>query len=195
MSHWVQENKGQDFERVPCGMKHAVAARLYDLGYQAGYKGGRPYHKYVLLWELEDRYTKGEMAGQRFRVTKIYTATFGTSSMPSNLRKDLENWRGRAFTAEELSHFDLDNVLGHVCTLNLVEDVKGDKKYAKISAVLPPMKKEKMTVETPADFVPDWVQEMIDNMLPLEAAENWAPATTSTAVSAETTDEPPFETF
>ena len=193
MSHWVSENKGGDFERVPCGMKHAVAVKIYDLGYQPGFKSGKPTHKYVILWELEDRFTKGDMVGQRFRVTKTYTASFGSANMPSNLRKDLESWRSRGFTTDELAKFDLDKIIGVNCTLNLVEKAKEDgRKYANIAGVMPPMKNEKIAVETPGDFVPDWVMELIDNMIPPDAAEQWKETTHIAAGAGVSDKEIPF---
>jgi hypothetical protein len=168
--YYVHENKGGDFERVPCGMQNAVAARLYDLGMQPGYQGGKPTHQIVLLFEMAGRYTKGYFAGQRFRVTITYNASLGSSEKPSKLRGHLESWRGRGFTQEELARFDLRKVLGHGCTLSLIEKVKGDgKKFAQIAAVMPAMPNaEKLIVETPVDFVPDWVAKKISEQLSIE---------------------------
>jgi hypothetical protein len=64
----------------------------------------------------------------------------------------------------------LRKVLGHGCTLSLIEKVKGDgKKFAQIAAVMPAMPNaEKLIVETPVDFVPDWVAKKISEQLSIE---------------------------
>ena len=49
------------------------------------------------------------------------------------LRRDLQSWRGRAFTETELAGFDLKTVLGVPCMITLVHSPDG--KYANIQAV------------------------------------------------------------
>lgn len=44
----------------------------------------------------------------------------------STLRKDLQAWRGKSFTAQELLGFDLDNVLGKPCLAMVQHDLKAD---------------------------------------------------------------------
>lgn len=192
MGHFVSENKGGDYERVPLGMQAAVAARVYDLGVQPGYQGGRPHQKYVILWELSERMTKGDFAGQRFRVSKTYTASLGSADKPSNLRKDLTSWRTRDFTPDELAKFDLDKIVGVNCTLNLVEKAKSDgRKYANIAAIMPPLKgADKLKPETPEGYVPEWVQEAIDNQLPPEATETYTVPTNGTDAGVANDDIP-----
>ena len=174
MAHFVSESKGGDFERPPVGMQPAVASKIYDLGYQPGYKGGKPKRKYVVLFELSPRYTKGDLVGQHMAVTREYSASFGTAEKPTDLRRDLVSWRTRQFTKEELAKFDLDAILNHPCTLSLVADKTEDgKDWINISAILPPMKGvEKVTVEYPADYIPAWVQKKVNAQLPDPEAES-----------------------
>ena len=48
----------------------------------------------------------------------------------------LENWRGRAFTQEEMDGFDLRNVLGKACMISVVHGTKSDgSPYAKVGSV------------------------------------------------------------
>ena len=48
----------------------------------------------------------------------------------------LENWRGRAFTQEEMDGFDLRNVLGKPCMISVVHGTKSDgSTYAKVGSV------------------------------------------------------------
>ena len=55
----------------------------------------------------------------------------------ANLRKDLESWRGKAFTDDEAKAFDVTNLMGKACMINIIhEAAKNDptKIYANISS-------------------------------------------------------------
>ena len=160
---------GGDWESIPSGMHNAVGARVYDLGMQDGFNPGTKAHKLALLWELATKYTTGDFAGQRMRVSKTYTVSL---SEKANLRHDLESWRGRQFTEAELAGFDVEKVVGAPCTLNLVETVnpKNQRRYVKVAAVMPLMSgAERLVPETPADFVPEWIQKLLASTQPTEA--------------------------
>lgn len=165
----AKDSGGGDFEAIPAGMHNAVGARVYDLGQQPGFNPGSFAHKVCILWELATRYTAGDFANQRMRVSKTYTLSL---SEKANLRHDLESWRGRAFTEQELQGFDVEKVVSAPCTLNLVETVnpKTNKRYVKVAAVMPLMSGvEKLTPETPDDYVPEWIQKLITSAQPAEA--------------------------
>jgi hypothetical protein len=169
MSIIARDTGGGDFEPIPAGMHNAVGARIYDLGNQPGFNPGSFAHKVVVLWELATRYTTGDYKDQRMRVSKTYTLSL---SEKANLRHDLESWRGRAFTEAELQGFDVEKVIGAPCTLNLVETLnpKTQKRYVKVAAVMPLMSgAERLSVETPADFTPEWVSRLLSASQPVEA--------------------------
>ncbi len=170
----VRDPGGGDFERVPTGVHSAVCARYYDIGMQPGYEG-KPEHKVVLLWEVEWRFTEGELVGQRARVTEKYTASLGKKA---NLRKMLESWRGREFTEQELEGFDLDKILGKQCTLNLTEvTTKDNKPWTKVSAIMPPLKGAEMMVpETLSNYVPEWIKKIMDTQADAVSPEGQMPA-------------------
>ncbi len=170
----VRDPGGGDFERVPTGVHSAVCARYYDLGMQPGFEG-QPTHKVVMLWEIDERYQAGDYAGNRMRVSKTYTASL---SSKANMRKDLESWRGRPFTEQELEGFDLDKILGAQCTLNLTEvTTKAGKKWTTVAAIMPPLKGvETMVPETPADYVPEWVKKILDTQADTVSPEGQMPA-------------------
>lgn len=169
MSIIAKDTGGGDFEPIPAGMHNSVGARVYDLGMQDGFTAGTKAHKVVILWELATRYQTGELAGKQMRVSKTYTLSL---SEKANLRHDLESWRGRAFTEQELAGFDVERVAGAPCTLNLVETVnpKTQKRYVKVAAVMPLMAgAERLTPETPADFTPEWITKLLTSAQPAEA--------------------------
>ena len=67
-------------------------------------------------------------------ISKTYTASMHEKAA---LSKDLESWRGRAFTDEERDGFDLKKVLGQPCLLNVIHENKGGTVYANIASVSP----------------------------------------------------------
>lgn len=167
MPHYTSEHQGntEEREKPPIGPQPAMSVRLYDLGWQPGYQGGRSYQEIVILFELSEKMKKGDFAGKHFRVTRRYRNTLGTAEKPSDLRKDLISWRkGRPFTPEEAKKFDLDRVIGKPCVLNLQQKPNG---FVEVAIILPANKGQETWVpETPADYVPEWVQKAIKNQIP-----------------------------
>jgi hypothetical protein len=109
------------FEDPPVGLHVARCIGIIDLGTQKGEYQGKPNIKRecVVRWELPST-TMGD--GRPFVVLKFYTASLGEKA---NLRKDLVNWRGKEFTAEELMGFDEKNLLDKPCMLTLTK--KGER--------------------------------------------------------------------
>lgn len=140
MSFYV-EDKGGNFERCPSGMHLARCYRIIDLGTQKSeYMGQTKYlHKVMLGWEIHGTDDSGKpllMSDNRpFAIFKNYTLSW---SEKANLRLDLQSWRGRPFTQEEMRKFDLKNVLGAFCMLNVIERPgKDGKTYTNVDGVTP----------------------------------------------------------
>ena len=136
MSLTVKES-GTEFKQVAPGTYPARCIKVIDLGTQHGEYNGKPTVKQQILvtWELPTELIEdGELAGKPYAVSKFYTASLGEKA---NLRKDLESWRGRAFTEQELAGFNVKAILGKPCMLSIIHN---DKSKAKISAVMALMK-------------------------------------------------------
>ena len=140
MSFFV-EDKGNSFESTPTGVHLARCYRIIDLGTQKSeYMGQVKYlHKIMLGWEIHGTDDNGKQIkmkdGRPFAMFKNYTLAW---SDKANLRLDLQAWRGKPFTAEELQKFDLEAILGHWCMLNVVEKPGTDGKiYVNINGVTP----------------------------------------------------------
>jgi len=119
------DNGGGDFAQAPAGTHVARCIKLIDIGTQFGEYQGKPNSKrqVVIGFELPNELmTEGDFAGKPFFVSKYYTASL---SEKANLRKDLVNWRGREFTAEELMGFESKNILGKPCMIQLTPNDKG----------------------------------------------------------------------
>jgi len=67
----------------------------------------------------------------------------------SNLRRDLESWRGRAFTEAERKAFDVEKLIGVNCQLSLKHNVSKStgRPYAQVTVVLPAVKGEVLKAE------------------------------------------------
>lgn len=121
------------FQPVPQGNHVAICYRVIDLGTQDGEYMGKKNrrHKLLVSWELPDEKMDD---GRPFTIGKKYT---WSTEEKASLRKDLESWRGKAFTAEDFgpNGFDIKNVIGVPCLLNVVHDKKGDKTYSNIASV------------------------------------------------------------
>jgi hypothetical protein len=165
----IARNNGKAYEPLPIGVVQAVCAFVEDIGTHETTFQGKPIqkHQVVVCWEINAQMTNGEYAGKRFMVSKFYTLSLNEKA---NLRKDLENWRGKAFTEEELAGFDVERLKGINCMLNIVEYKKLDGTTSqRPSAIMPCIKGlEKMIPENTT--VPAWIDEMRNNSL--EAHEN-----------------------
>ena len=134
----VKDAGGGDFEQPEAGTYSANSYKLIDIGTQTGEYQGKPTvrRQVILGWELDEPMSDG----RPFTVSKFYTASL---SEKATLRHDLESWRGRAFTEDELGGFDLQGVLGKPCMLTLTRTDKGKTKVAAVSKLpkgMTPMK-------------------------------------------------------
>ena len=131
-----------DFERCPPGMHLARCYSIIDLGTQkTEYMGAVKFlHKVRFNWEIHGNDDDNKpilMKDNRpFSVKKDYTLSWGDKA---NLRLDLQSWRGKPFSQEEMRRFDLKNVLGVWCMLNVFERPAktGDKIYTNVDSVSP----------------------------------------------------------
>lgn len=135
MSLTSAENS-KEFDLVPAGLYVARCYRLIDGGTQDVEWAGiaKKQRKIRITWEiLDDEVRMND--GRPFSLSKIYTNTL---SEKGNLRKDLEAWRGRPFTNEELKGFDLTDIVGKYCQLQVIheESQKNGKVYDNIGAIV-----------------------------------------------------------
>ena len=126
---------GVDFEQAPIGTHVARCVKIIDIGTQKGeYQGKVTIKRQCIVgWELPtELMQEGEYAGKPFVVSRFYTASLGEKA---NLRKDLENWRGRQFTEQELMGFESKNILGKPCMLSIIHNDKGKARESGVMAV------------------------------------------------------------
>lgn len=120
-----------DFARPTPGPVQAVCAFVLDLGYIWDEKHQKEKHTIGLFFELAELMEDG----RPFMVSQRYTLSLGEKAI---LRRDLEGWRGRAFSEVELAGFDVERLVGINCYLNLVEvTAKNGKTYTNIKGIMP----------------------------------------------------------
>jgi hypothetical protein len=128
----IKEQEGQ-FEVAPPGLHEAVCVDVVDLGMVDGKFG--PKRKLKLIWQLKGK----NKLGERYQARASYTQSLMEGS---NLRRDLESWRGRAFTDVERKAFDVEKLIGVNCQLSLKHNISKStgRTYAQVTVVLPPLK-------------------------------------------------------
>lgn len=136
-----------EYTPAPAGVHQAVCCDVVDLGIiESEWQGQKKRaHKVRIVWQLD-----ATMAdGRPYTVSSRYTLSLHEKA---RLRADLQSWRGRAFSAEELQRFDLENLIGAGCLLNVMHEGRAGKTYANVTAIMPlPARTQKLTVS--ADYV------------------------------------------
>ena len=131
---------GKDMPLIPEGVKIGVCYLVCDLGTQKGEWMGKEKltHKVLIGWEIPGVRMKYEKDGEEHDAPRAIWQRYTLSlDKKANLRKHLDAWRGRSFTADELKGFDLKNVLGKACQIQVVHnDGKDGKTYANIGAIM-----------------------------------------------------------
>lgn len=174
----ASDKGGADFKPVPAGTHVGICVMVVDLGIQAGGKF-KPQRKVYLRWELPNERTEwkdrdGNAHSGPMIIGKQYTLSL---SEKANLRADLESWRGRSFTEQELKGFDLINVLGKACMIGVTHNTTNQKTYANVAAVMGlakgttvPAPHNKPVSYSPDEHndevyqtLPDWIKELIQN--------------------------------
>ena len=199
--------QGSTIELIEAGNHHGVCVAVIDLGtqYNETFKKEQP--KVMITWELVDFPIPNENGNSKgFRlISKEYTASLNEKA---NLYADLVSWRGRDFTEAELEGFNIKNVLGANCLVNVIHITKNKKTYANVSAVakMPKGMTPKTAtylllydmdedVEHIPEGVPDWIKDKIKKSLEWVAFANpqgsdEPPATDEDAAATE--DDIPF---
>lgn len=129
MGKWT--DSGKEWEEPEIGNHVARCIRVIELGTQRNeYQGKESFKKQTLVvWELP---TEKMDDGKPFILSKWYTASLNEKA---NLRRDLENWRGKPFTEAELEGFDQRNILEKPCLLNVIKNDKGKVVIGSVAAV------------------------------------------------------------
>jgi len=188
----ITAKKGEGFERelIPAGNYVARCYKMIEIGTVPNeYMGEtKMLHKVRIGWELptELKVFNPEKGEQPCVIDKEYTLSLGEKA---NLRKDLQSWRGKAFTESEAEAFDITKLLGVPCMLNIIH-VQGkkdtSKTYQAIGSVspmpkgleCPPQINQTFTFEFDTfsqekfDSLPDFIKDQIKTSEEFKALTN-----------------------
>ena len=131
-------NSTSDFKLPPAGSFLARLYRIIDIGTQTTEWMGKKkmQRKIIAMFELHGEDNDGQplqtVEGKPLIVSKRYTLSLDEKA---TLRKDLEAWRGKAFTQEELDGFNLEVLLGKCCMVSVTHSTYDGKEYANIAGI------------------------------------------------------------
>jgi hypothetical protein len=146
-----------NFEKAPVGMQQAVCAFVHDIGTQVSeYQGKTNIHRQVIIsWELAEKMTTGENEGKPFMVSKYYTLSLNEKA---RLRKDLESWRGKSFSENDLDGFDLEKLVGVNCFLNITATENDKRKITAITPLAKGMQSIQIVNVVPSEKFSAWIE-------------------------------------
>lgn len=172
MSMMAKDSGNVSFEKLENGVYTAVSSMIVDLGLQTSEKFDKTQRKMMIIWNILGE--EVEIEGKKLprTMSKEYSFSLGEKS---NLRKDLQAWRGKAFTDEELQGFNLLNILNKPCQLQIILEEKNGKKYNNITAIMALPKGTNVEILESANHfdienvetwnnwkdIPNWIQEKI----------------------------------
>lgn len=146
----VAKGGGKDYAQPPVGVHPGLCVDVIDLGdilTPFKDKAGRPKkaHQISVVWQIQPEDEQGKLIlrddGRPFRVSRYYTLSLNEKA---NLRADLESWRGKPFTEEDLEQgFDVEKLLLKPCQLTLVSKLnQKNKPIVVVKSISPPHRKD-----------------------------------------------------
>jgi hypothetical protein len=192
MAITATDSGGKDFKKVPPGCHFAICNMVVDLGVQeTTFKNqAKQQHKIYLRWEVPDERVTYEKDGKEIEGPCSIGATYTLSlSEKANLRKVLENWRGKPFTQDELKGFDVTTVAGKCCQIMVQHEDANGKTYANVTGVMGTSRDQKERAKTAKSEVgvivyslddpddetherlPNWIKEKLEARVPTVSAK------------------------
>ena len=172
----IVTSSNQKKEIVPAGTHFARCYSMIHIGVvEWEFQGEKKFNNKVrLTWELP--YEMRDFGGEQkpLVISKEYTLSMHEKS---NLRKDLEMWRGKVFTNKELGSFDVTDLLGKTCNISVIHKVaKNGNEFAQVGGVSAIQKGVEVLEQFNQTFIfnygdhfdldlldsqPEWIQEQI----------------------------------
>lgn len=128
----IVKKKDEQFPTAPEGSFPAVCVDEISLGRVKTSFGGEEREREMvrLVWQLDEE----DPQGKPYMIKQDYTASLDEKA---KLRKHLQSWRGRNFTALELMGFDLETVVGAPCMISVVHATgRRGGTFANVEAVM-----------------------------------------------------------
>lgn len=204
---------GKKREPIPAGTHVAVCVGYADLGTQTETFQGqtKEQRRVMIFWDIPEERMEIDGKSLPKRISARYTLSLYEKS---TLRKMLDAWKGESLTPDELTGFDLDNLINRPAMLQVVHKPNPKKPgevFVNVNTVLPLFKgipRPAMEVEPikyeiegptgvfmiPGDDIPRWIRTIISESYEAEKA-GWefdAEADKAAAQQAKNNPEGPF---
>lgn len=198
---------GGDFTPVPAGTHFAVCCMVADLGKQrivSQMFGESIKHQVYIRWQIPAERVEWEKDGEKHEgpavIGKTYTLSLGDKA---NLRKDLQAWRGKQFTPDELRGFDITKLLGVPATLTVTHTEKDGRTYTNVASLggipkgmnKPEIEGEPILYDDDNqgafEKLPKWLQEKVQGQLREEVTTHYGEQSREPAY-ADLDDDIPF---
>lgn len=129
----ASDNQGSSIPKLEGGVYTAVSSAIVDLGLQKSEKFQKVQRKFMMIWTVLGEFVEVNDEKLPRQLSKEYSFSLNEKS---TLRKDLQAWRGKAFTDEELKGFNILNVLNVPCQLQILLEEKNGKQYNNIASIM-----------------------------------------------------------
>ena len=163
---------GGDFKLMPQGTFEGRCSGIWDLGTQYNLTFDISKPQVLIQFEIPEHRIEIEGQDLPMVISQIYTLSLHKKA---NLRTMLQSWRDRAFNEEELEGFNLKKCLGVHARVQVFHNPnsKGDRTYANINSVGPPINKTQDCTIEPVYYdlddhglnipkgTPEWIEKII----------------------------------
>ena len=169
----VKKKEKASYPPMDAGTYAAVCVAVIDIGEQYNSHFKNYQSKVMLIFEIPTETIEVDGEVKPRWISADYAQSLNEKS---NLYKTLTSWLGRALSEEELEGFDLFDMLGQGCFINLLVEEKESGVYNQISAVMglpkgmpePQSETEKIGFSFSDGFdenvfekIPEWIREKI----------------------------------
>tara|TARA_R100000458_G_C8183629_1_gene179795 strand:- start:175 stop:744 length:570 start_codon:yes stop_codon:yes gene_type:complete len=124
----MSEDSSPKYPTIPLGVQKARCISVLDLGTQENnWQGEISWKRKVWFeWEVPEH---TDSNNEPLTTGKFYNVSFYEKS---NLSKDLTSWRGKPFSAQEKKQFNMGDMLGQTCQIQIMEKDSGKQQIVSI---------------------------------------------------------------
>jgi hypothetical protein len=173
MSFIVKDD--QERKLVSAGVKRAVCIGIYDIGthkvVHKDVEAMKP--QAIIVWELPDERMIFDEVDKPMVISRRYMNV--SMNKKATFRKDLEAWRGKQYTEEEVREgIDMKSFLGTTCQVQVTHVERDGQTYANVTSLMAvPDGTKPLKAEHPLGFftfqggdpwpddTPDWIVDLI----------------------------------
>lgn len=124
MSLIAKKKTASQVAPMEAGTYIAICVGIVDIGEQKSDLYNTYAHQVVFIWEIPSARIEVEGEDKPRWLSEFYRVSLNEKA---NLAKMLTSWRGKAFTEDEADGFDLSEMLGKACQLQVLLAARNDE--------------------------------------------------------------------